>query len=107
VLYEYRHYQTVPGKMPALHRRFAELTTRVWDKHGIRVVGFFEAVVGSTNELHYILQWDDMADRERKWDAFQRDPEWLEGRAQSEVDGPLVARATNYFWRPTHYSPMK
>ncbi len=48
-----------------------------------------------------------MADRERKWDAFQKDPEWVEGRAQSEVDGPLVARATNYFWRPTPYSPMQ
>jgi hypothetical protein len=93
VLYEYRHYQAVPGKMPALHRRFAEITTRIWEKHGIKPVGFFEAVVGSSNELHYILQWDDMAERERKWDAFQKDP--------------LVARATNYFWRPTHYSPLQ
>ena len=107
MLYEYRHYQAVPGKMPALHRRFAELTTKIWERLDIRVVGFFEAVVGSTNELHYILQWDDMAERERKWDAFQKDPEWLEGRAKSEVDGALVARATNYLWRPTHYSPMQ
>ncbi len=107
MLYEYRHYQAVTGKLPALHRRFAEITTRIWEKHGIRPVGFWEAVVGSSNELHYLLQWEDMADRERKWDAFQRDPEWQKARAETEVDGPLVARATNYFWRPTHYSPMK
>ncbi len=107
MLYEYRHYQAVPGKMPALHRRFAEVTTRIWEKHGIRVVGFWEAVVGSSNELHYLLQWDDMADRERKWDAFQKDPEWQAARAQTETNGPLVARTTNHFWRPTHYSPMQ
>ncbi|HEY7067621.1 MAG TPA: NIPSNAP family protein [Chloroflexota bacterium] len=107
MLYEYRTYQAVPGKLPALNKRFAELTTKVWERHGIRVVGFFEAVVGASNELHYILQWADMADRERKWEAFQKDPEWQQGRAQTEGDGPLVVRVTNSFWRPTPYSPMQ
>ena len=107
MLYEYRHYQANPGKMAALNRRFAEVTTKIWERHGIRPIGFWEAVVGTSNELHYILQWNDMAEREQKWDAFQRDPEWQEKRDLSEKDGPLVAKLTNYFWRPTAYSPLQ
>jgi hypothetical protein len=107
VLYEYRHYQATPGKMPTLNRRFAEVTTKIWERLGIRPIGFWEAVVGSSNELHYLLQWNDMAEREQKWDAFLKDPEWQEKRALTEQDGPLVAKTTNYFWRPTAYSPLK
>ena len=107
MLYEYRRYEASPGKLPALHKRFAEITLPIWQKHGIRVVGFWEAVFGTSNELHYMLAWEDLDDRERKWNAFQSDPEWLSARAKTEEGGPLVARLTNSLWRPTHYSPMK
>jgi hypothetical protein len=107
MLYEYRRYEAMPGKLPALHRRFAEVTTKVWEKHGIRVVGFWEAVFGTNNELHYMLAWEDLAERDRKWEAFQKDPDWQSARAKSEEDGPLVARLTNSLWKPTHYSPLK
>jgi hypothetical protein len=107
VLYEYRRYEANPGKLPALHRRFAEVTLPIWQKHGIRVVGFWEAVFGTNNELHYMLQWEDVAERDRKWEAFQSDPEWLSARAKTEEDGPLVARLTNSLWRPTKYSPLQ
>jgi len=83
------------------------VTTKIWERLGIRPIGFWEAVVGSSNELHYLLQWNDMAEREQKWDAFLKDPEWQEKRALTEQDGPLVAKTTNYFWRPTAYSPLK
>ncbi|HLY67880.1 MAG TPA: NIPSNAP family protein, partial [Chloroflexota bacterium] len=84
-----------------------ELTLGIWQRLGIQPVGFWTAEVGASNELHYILQWEDMADRERKWNTFLRDKEWQEGRAASEEDGPLVGRITNSFWIPTRYSPMK
>ena len=42
---------------------------------------------------------------ETKWDGFATDPEWLEARAKSEEDGPIVARIRNTFMRPTDYSP--
>ena len=107
MLYEYRRYEANPGKLPALHRRFAEITTKIWEKHGIRVVAFWEPIFGANNELHYMLAWEDMAERDRKWEAFQRDPEWQSARAETEKDGPLVARVNNQLWRPTHFSPMK
>ena len=40
MIYELRTYEVVPGRMPALHKRFAETTLGLFAKHGIKVVGF-------------------------------------------------------------------
>jgi hypothetical protein len=107
VLYEMRTYEVVPGRMPAMHARFANHTMGFFRKHGIRVVGFWEAAIGTSNVLHYLLAWDDLAQRERAWSAFQADPEWHRVRDESQRDGPIVARVRNEIWQPTAYSPMK
>jgi hypothetical protein len=104
-VYEYRRYDIVPGRIGAIQTRFADHTVGFWKKHGIRCVGFWEAVVGETNQLHYILEWESMAERERLWDAYQGDPAWQAARADSEKNGPLVQRVHNEFWRLTRFSP--
>ena len=104
-LFEYRVYEAMPGRLPDLHRRFQEITLGYFRKHGIGVVGFWEAVAGTTNELHYLLRYDDLAHRERAWNAFQADEGWQRDRAATERDGPLVARIHNQFWKLTPYSP--
>jgi len=106
-LFEYRVYEVVPGRLPALNKRFETITLGLFKKHGIEVVGFWEAVAGTSNQLHYLLRYDDLGHRERAWNAFQTDPEWLEKRAQTEADGPIVARVHNEFWRASSYSPMQ
>src|SRR6266849_2519108 len=55
-LFEYRAYVAVPGKLPALHRRFETMTLGHFKRHGIGVVGFWDVLVGTSNELHYILR---------------------------------------------------
>ena len=107
MLYELRVYEMVPGKMADINARFANVTTKLFAKHGIRVVGFWENVIGTSNQLIYMVAWESLAEREQKWDTFAVDPEWLQARAASEEKGPLVARVTNSILRPTPYSPMK
>jgi hypothetical protein len=53
------------------------------------------------------LAWNDLADREVRWSAFQADPEWISKRDQSELSGPLAANIHNELWTPTSYSPLK
>ena len=61
-------------------------------KHGIRQAGFWTTVIGESNqELTYLLAWESLAEREKKWAAFQADPEWIGARDASERDGPIVA----------------
>lgn len=107
MLYELRIYEIVPGKMPDINNRFANVTTKLFEKHGIQVVGFWTPLVGTSNQLVYMLAWESLADREKKWDAFQSDPNWISARAASEEAGPIVARVINNILTPTPYSPMK
>jgi hypothetical protein len=106
MIYELRTYAVVPGRMPALHKRFSEVTLGHFARHGIKVVGFWTSDIGgASNELVYMLAFDSLADREQRWAAFQSDTEWQEKRALSERDGPIVARVTNAILRATPYSP--
>jgi hypothetical protein len=108
MLYEMRIYHAMPGRLPALNKRFENYTLKMWDKFGIRQVGFWTQIVGdSTNDLYYILAWESLAEREQKWGAFATNPEWLAIRAETEKDGPLVSHITNMILAPTNYSKLK
>ena len=107
MIYEMRIYEAMPGKLPALNQRFANVTLKLFEKHGLKSVGYWTEDVGTSNTLVYILAFDDMAQRERAWSAFRADPERAQAFAQTEADGPLVARITNRILRPTDYSPLQ
>jgi hypothetical protein len=108
MIYELRVYKCVPGRLAALNNRFANITLKIWEKHGIKQAGFWTTLVGESNqELYYLLAWESLADREKKWNAFQADPEWLAKRAETEKDGPIVANVSNQFLAPTTYSSVK
>lgn len=108
MIYELRVYHCVTGRMPALLKRFDTITLKLWDKHGIRQAGFWTVAVGSSNQdLYYLVQWESLAEREIKWAAFQSDPEWIEKRAETEKDGPIVASVSNTFLEPTSFSLVK
>ena len=105
MLYESRIYHAVPGKLPAINDRFANHTMGYFKKYDIGMMGFWTDEIGTSNRLTYILTFDSMADREKKWTAFQADPGWQQVRAETEADGPIVAVVENSFMRLTPYSP--
>jgi hypothetical protein len=108
MIYELRVYHTVPGRLPALLARFQNHTLRVWDRFGIRQVGFWTTEVGpSSTDLTYMLAWDSLAEREAKWAAFMADPEWVRIRDESQKDGPILTGITNQLLTPTAFSALK
>ncbi len=108
MIYELRVYRCVPGRLPALLKRFDTVTLKLWDKHGIRQAGFFTTLIGESNqELTYMLAWDLLADRDKKWAAFQSDLDWLAARAQSEADGQIVGNIVSQLLVPTPFSSVK
>ena len=74
MIYEYRAYYALPGRMPDIQKRFNDVTMKLFAKHGIKVVGFWDTIVGESNELVYICAFDDLAHRQKAWAAFQADP---------------------------------
>jgi hypothetical protein len=108
MIYETRVYRCVPGRLPALLKRFDTITLKLWEKHGIRQAGFFTTLVGQSNqELTYLLAWESLAEREKKWTAFLSDPDWISARAKTEEDGQIVDNIVNQFLMPTSFSAVK
>ena len=107
MIHELRVYHCASGRLPALLNRFETITLALWDKHGIRQAGFWTVEIGESNQdLYYLLEWDSLAEREEKWNAFQSDPEWQAKRAETEKDGPIVASLGNTILRPTAFSSV-
>ena len=62
MLYELRTYSAMPGRLPDLHKRFAEITLGYFKKHGIQVVGFWtNELGGASDQLIYMLAYDSSA----------------------------------------------
>ena len=100
MIYELRVYHCVPGRLPNLLKRFETITLKIWEKHGIKQAGFWTVLCGESNQaLYYLLAFDSLADREKKWNTFQSDPEWIAARRSS---CPSVSRASP----PAPVNPM-
>jgi hypothetical protein len=96
MLYELRTYTCLPGKMPIVLKRFETATLGLFKKHGIRNGPLFTVAVGDDNlQIKYIVQWESHAERDKAWGAFRSDPDWQKALAESEKDGPVVAKISN------------
>lgn len=108
MIYEYRVYEAVPGRLQDIVARFRNHTVELFEKHGIKNVGYWTSSIGGySNELVYIVGFEDVAQRERAWESFRSDPEWHKVVAETEANGPIVARISNMLLNPTDYSPLQ
>jgi hypothetical protein len=101
MIHELRVYECVPGKLPDLLKRFDTITLKIWEKHGIRQAGFWTTLIGESNQtLYYLLAWDSLADRERKWNLYQADAEWIAAWAKTEAAARSSPRSRTPSWPP-------
>ena len=108
MIHELRIYHCVPGKLALLNQRFETITLKLWEKRGIRPIGFWTTSIGpNNNALYYLIEWKDLAERNLKMSAFMSDPEWIEAKARTEKDGPIVERIENMILNPTTYSKIR
>lgn len=108
MIHELRVLHCVPGRLPALLKRFENDTLRLFEKHGIKPLGFWTVAIGeSSSDLYLILQWESLAEREQKFGAFAQDPEWIEVKQSSEQDGPIEGNITNTILIPTAFSMIR
>ncbi|MGA2410998.1 MAG: NIPSNAP family protein [Candidatus Binataceae bacterium] len=108
MIHELRIYHAMPGRLPDLIKRFATVTVRLFEKHGIKQLGFWTVAIGESNQdLIYILEWESLAERDKRFAAFQADPEWIEARRKSEENGPLLGSLANTIMTPTAFSAVR
>lgn len=108
-VFEMRTYYAAPGKMQALHQRFRNHTCKLFEKHGMTLIGFWSPTDAKQAEekMVYILAYPSKEAAEKSWKVFREDPDWIKARDASEKDGKLVVKVESVFLNPTDYSPLK
>jgi hypothetical protein len=108
-VYELRTYYAAPGKMKALHERFRNHTVKLFEKHGMKNVGYWSPTDPKEAEvkLIYILAHESKEAADKSWKAFRDDPDWIKAKTASEKDGKLVDKVESVYMSATDYSPMK
>ncbi len=108
MLYELRHYDTHSSRgLDQVIGRFGEHILRIWARIGIEPVGFWSVLVGSPSpRLTYILAWEDLAQRQELWGAFEADPEWRLVRRETNAawGGSPIHTITSTILQPTAFS---
>jgi NIPSNAP len=108
-VFEMRTYYAHPGKMTALHARFRDHTCKLFEKHGMTIVGFWSPIDKDKAEevLVYMLAYPSKEAADKAWEAFRKDPDWIKAKADSEKDGQIVKKADSVFLTATDYSKLK
>jgi len=128
MVYEFRVYQLHPGRLEAFKQRFKKVTLPMFAKHGVRLVAFGECarlpegvetqiVPGGTftptaqatfghDEIAYLVSFDSVEERDRAWQAFVNDEEWIAYRQKENAAGPLVAAERFTLVQPSDFSPI-
>ena len=101
--FEMRTYTVQEGSsIELLHNRFRTATSRLFLKHGMQIIGYWQPVA-TPNALVYILAYNDNTERDRAWAAFSADPEWVKTRTEMAVS----VKVDSVFMGATDYSPVK
>lgn len=108
-VFELRTYTTLPGRLDALHARFAQHTIGLFEQHGMTNIGYFspQDVPMAENTLIYILAHNSREAAATSWDAFVADPEWQRVFEESKRDGRIVEKLQSIFLDATDYSQLK
>ena len=108
-VFELRTYHTHPGRLDALNARFRNHTNKLFEKHGMTLVGYWTPADGkdAQNTLIYILADPAREAQQKAWTAFRDDPEWKKAKEESEKDGPIVEKVESVNLKPTDYSAIR
>ena len=108
-VFELRTYSTHPGRLDALHARFADHTIALFKRHGMTNIGYFvpQDAPLAENTLVYVLAHDSREAAEASWAAFVADPDWQQAYEDSRRDGPIIDKIEEFFMDATDYSMMK
>jgi hypothetical protein len=108
-VFELRIYKTFPGKLDDLHKRFREHTCKLFQKHGIELVGFWVPTEGeeAQNTLIYLVAFPSKEAQATAWKAFRDDPEWIKARDESHKNGVIVEKVESKNLKAVDYSPIK
>jgi hypothetical protein len=105
-VFEMRTYYTKEGRLPALLERFRNHTVALFEKHGMKNVGYW-VPQDKPNMLVYILAHESKEAAKKSFDEFRQDPAWVKAKAESEASGAIVEKVESVFMDATDFSAIK
>lgn len=101
MIHELRLYSVAPGRMADVHTRFNDHFPALFHKHGVELVGRWNAVAGpDAPRFVYLMAYRDYAHREAVWASFYGDAEWWRVRAETNAGHEMVERHDLFFLKP-------
>lgn len=119
MIYEYRVYDIMPGKMFDFQARIRHHTFEILERHGITNIGYWTPALGDflvepptdqaegPDRLAWLVAYENAEQRDLAWKAVGADPERKRIFSETEVDGPLKAGFRNSLLIPTDFSPLQ
>lgn len=108
-VYELRIYTATPGNLDNLQARFRDHTIRIFNNHGMKIVGFWTPTSEeeADDTLIYVLEHASQEAANASWQAFGQDPEWKSVSDASNANGPILAGVERRYMKATDYSPLQ
>ena len=108
-VYELRIYTATPGNLDNLQARFRDHTIRIFNNHGMKIVGFWTPTSeeDADDTLIYVLEHASQEAANASWQAFGQDPEWKSVSDASNANGPILAGVERRYMKATDYSPLQ
>lgn len=109
-IFELRVYHSPTYRqLKALHERFAGPEIRIFHRVGVHPLLYSSTLIGQNlPNLAYLIPFDDLSAREKAWNAFNADPEWIKVRKESiDRSGQIASTIQISLWRAAAYSPVR
>jgi hypothetical protein len=109
-VFELRVYHSpTERQLGYLHERFAGPEIKIFHRSGIHPVMYADTIAGPhMPNMTYLTPFAGLAEREKAWDKFAADPEWVKAREESIArGGQIVAESHIMLLRPAPFSPMQ
>lgn len=111
--FELRIYHAADGKLAELDARFRDHTIGIFDRYGMKSVGYWHPTEKNRNAekwkntLIYALRYDSREAAKKAWGSFRDDEQWKKAYAASTKNGRLVSKVDSVYMKATDYSPIK
>lgn len=108
-IFELRTYHSPSAhQLLALNQRFAGPEIKIFHRCGIHPLLYTNTIIGpNVPNLTYVIPFDSLDAREKAWNAFGADPEWIKVRRESiEKSGQISSVIQISLWKATPYSPV-
>jgi len=103
------YHSPTRSQLKALHERFAGPEIKIFHRVGVNPILYTSTMIGpNMPNLTYLIPFDSLAAREKAWDAFGADPEWVKVRNESiDKHGQIASVINISLFKATAYSPIR